>query len=60
MLALTIAEQMQGSETKHVFKRNHPGGAIGMNHQEVEKLKKEGVDFSFLELPSPSISAEDA
>lgn len=60
MLALTIAEQMQGSETKHVFKRNHPGGAIGMKHQEVEKLKKNGVDFSILELPSPSISAEDA
>jgi D-arabinose 5-phosphate isomerase GutQ len=29
MLALTIAETMHEEETKHVFKKNHPGGAIG-------------------------------
>jgi hypothetical protein len=29
MLALTVAEAMHEEETKHVFKKNHPGGAIG-------------------------------
>lgn len=60
MLALTVADQLHSSDTKHIFKRNHPGGAIGMNHREVEKLRRDGVDVSILELPSPSISAEDA
>jgi len=60
MLALTVADQLQGQDKKSVFQRNHPGGAIGMNHREVQKLKKSGIDVSILELPSPSISAEDA
>lgn len=29
MLALTVAEAMHEGQTKSVFKRNHPGGAIG-------------------------------
>ncbi|KAF2641132.1 sugar isomerase [Massarina eburnea CBS 473.64] len=29
MLALTLAEAMHAEETKAVFKKNHPGGAIG-------------------------------
>lgn len=29
MLALIVAEAMHEDETKHVFRRNHPGGAIG-------------------------------
>lgn len=29
MLALTVAEALHDEETKTVFKRNHPGGAIG-------------------------------
>ena len=59
MLALSIAEQIHGEEKRPIFKRNHPGGAIGMNHREVEKLKEDGVNVSILELPSPSISARD-
>ena len=60
MVALTVAEQMHGVESRReVFRRNHPGGAIGMRHEEVEELKKDGVAVSILELPSPSISAED-
>ena len=59
MLALTVADQMHGEGKKQVFKRNHPGGAIGMRHQEVESLTKDGKNVSILELPSPSISAED-
>ena len=59
MLALTLAGQLHREQKKEVFKRNHPGGAIGMNYREVEELKKDGVDFSVLELPSPSISAKD-
>ena len=59
MLALTVADQIHAGRTRQVFKRNHPGGAIGMNHKEAEKLKKDGVEFTVLELPSPSISAKD-
>lgn len=29
MLALTLAESMHQEDTKHVFRKNHPGGAIG-------------------------------
>jgi D-arabinose 5-phosphate isomerase GutQ len=59
MLALTVADEIHGDEKKHIFKRNHPCGAIGMSHTEVEELKKGGVEVSILELPSPSISGED-
>ncbi|QIX01421.1 hypothetical protein AMS68_006938 [Peltaster fructicola] len=58
MLALSVADQMHGSNSKEVFKRNHPGGAIGMNHREIDTLKKADVKLEVLELPSPSISAE--
>ena len=44
---------------REVFKRNHPGGAIGMTHRELEVVKKADVDVEALELPSPSISADD-
>lgn len=60
MLALTIADQMHGSEKKTIFRRNHPGGTIGMKHKEVKKLKRGDVDVAILELPSPTISAEDS
>jgi D-arabinose 5-phosphate isomerase GutQ len=59
MLALTVAHELHHGKTKEVFRTNHPGGAIGMNHREVEKLKKDGEDFTVLELPSPSITASD-
>ena len=59
MLALTIADQIHSDAKGQVFKRNHPGGAIGMNHREVEKLKMDGVEVSVLELPSPTISAKE-
>lgn len=42
MLALTVAETMHSGTTKQVFKKNHPGGAIGekskrrVDDQEVE------------------------
>lgn len=61
MLALTVADEMHGNGTRDVFARNHPGGAIGLSHQEAKKLKKsEEVDISIVELPSPSISAESS
>lgn len=59
MLALTVAAQLHGPRTKEVFKQNHPGGAIGMSHREIEQLKKDGEDFTLIELPSPSISGSD-
>ena len=59
MLVLTIAEQMHRSRKKEVFARNHPGGAIGMTHREVQALKKADVQLEVLELPSPSISGSD-
>ena len=58
MLGLTIANSLHREKTRDVFRRNHPGGAIGMTHREVEELKNDGVDVSVVELPSPSISAE--
>lgn len=58
MLALAVADQMHGSNSKEVFKRNHPGGAIGMNNREIDSLKKADVKLEVLELPSPTISAE--
>jgi D-arabinose 5-phosphate isomerase GutQ len=60
MLALTVADQLHGDTTKQVFKRNHPGGAIGMTHREVEALKEDGINISVLELPSPTISTMDS
>ena len=59
MLALSLAEQLNDEHPRQVFKRNHPGGTIGLTHQQVEQLDKDGVDFSVLELPSPSISGSD-
>jgi D-arabinose 5-phosphate isomerase GutQ len=59
MLALTIAEQMHRSRKKEVFARNHPGGAIGITHREVQATMKAKVNMELLELPSPSISGSD-
>ena len=45
MLMLTLAEAMHADDTKHVFKKNHPGGAIGETAkrkalaQEVDELE---------------------
>ncbi|KAH7397224.1 hypothetical protein BKA66DRAFT_566353 [Pyrenochaeta sp. MPI-SDFR-AT-0127] len=35
MLALTVAEALYEAETKTVFKRNHPGGAIGAKSRRI-------------------------
>ncbi|KAK5113350.1 hypothetical protein LTR62_003449 [Meristemomyces frigidus] len=59
MLALTIADEMHGGHKDAVFKRNHPGGAIGISEREVVKRKRRGENVVSLELPSPSISASD-
>lgn len=62
MLALTVAELLYrgGREGKReVFRRNHPGGAIGMSNREMKVVKKADVKVEVLELPSPSISASD-
>lgn len=59
MLALAVADQLHAEEKKAIFKRNHPGGSIGMDHREVEMLKKDGVDVSILELPSPTLLGRD-
>ncbi len=36
MLALTVAEAMHEEETKAVFQRNHPGGAIGAKSRRID------------------------
>ncbi|CAO2658353.1 Nn.00g060760.m01.CDS01 [Neocucurbitaria sp. VM-36] len=36
MLALTVAEALHEEETKSVFRRNHPGGAIGAKSRRVD------------------------
>ncbi|KAF1941722.1 SIS domain-containing protein [Clathrospora elynae] len=36
MLALTVAESLHQEETKSVFRRNHPGGAIGAKSRRIE------------------------
>ncbi|WPG98511.1 Hypothetical protein R9X50_00130200 [Acrodontium crateriforme] len=59
MLALTVAEKLHDNRTRDVFKRNHPGGAIGMTHREVERLAEDGVDFTVMELPSPCMTSEE-
>lgn len=43
MLALTVAESMHEEETKQVFKRNHPGGAIGDTARRAEDVVVEGT-----------------
>jgi hypothetical protein len=58
MLALTVADELHREKTKSVFQRNHPGGAIGMTMQDVERMKRADVDVSVVALPSPSVSAE--
>lgn len=61
MLALTVAEAMHDGKTSAVFKKNHPGGAIGAVTR-AEKNATVAVATTAglvtpLELPSPSISA---
>lgn len=58
MLVLTVAEQLHGQRKHTVFKRNHPGGAIGMARGEAKKPRRE-VIADDLRLPSPEISGED-
>lgn len=58
MLALTVANEMHQGSTNGIFKRNHPGGAIGVaTRGERAKTAKEPLPIS---LPSPSISSMDA
>jgi D-arabinose 5-phosphate isomerase GutQ len=59
MLALTAAQEMHGDNKDAVFKRNHPGGAIGISEREAKKRKRKGEDLVALELPSPCISGSD-
>lgn len=40
MLALTVAEALHAGATKAVFAKNHPGGAIGVQHRREEKELK--------------------
>lgn len=58
MLALTVANEMHQEPTSAIFKRNHPGGAIGISTR-AEKVTK-SVDVVSVALPSPSISSTDA
>lgn len=61
MLALTVAERLhagRGGCKREMFRRNHPGGAIGMRELQAV-AKKAKVKVEVLELPSPSISATD-
>lgn len=37
MLALTLAEALHQDDTKTVFRRNHPGGAIGAKTRRIEE-----------------------
>lgn len=60
MLALSVADEVHAEDKQLVFKRNHPGGAIGMTQLSTKKAKTSGVKLSVLELPSPTISAADA
>ncbi len=59
MLALSIADEIHAGSKQQIFKRNHPGGAIGMRHQELQRLKGHDTQVTILELPSPTITAED-
>ncbi|KAF2713796.1 sugar isomerase [Pleomassaria siparia CBS 279.74] len=43
MLALTVAEALHDEETKHVFRRNHPGGAIGDKARRIEDVVEDSV-----------------
>jgi hypothetical protein len=36
MLALTAAEALHQDDTRHVFRKNHPGGAIGAKKPKLE------------------------
>ncbi|CAK4033550.1 sugar isomerase [Lecanosticta acicola] len=56
MLALTTADEIHAGKTGDVFKRNHPGGAIGLTHREAESLKSTMIDAAPVELLSPSTS----
>lgn len=62
MLALTVGERIHTDKKSQVFKKNHPGGAIG----QVTKAEARADAYSEppspmpvtpLELPSPTISA---
>ena len=62
MLALTVAERLHEGRTSQVFRKNHPGGAIGALTRAaiVESQTKADpvtIEVTPLELPSPSISA---
>lgn len=56
MLALTVAEKIHIDETENVFRKNHPGGAIGEMPKTGNGPCIEAV--TPLELPSPTISAQ--
>lgn len=43
MLALTVAEALYEAETKTVFRRNHPGGAIGAKSRQIHREDAEIV-----------------
>ena len=64
MLALSIAEELhdaQQGQMRDVFARNHPGGAIGINHRKRAAMPQRVQDSAapLLELPSPQLSGED-
>lgn len=43
MLALTVAEALHEEKTRHVFQRNHPGGAIGAKSRRIEYEEVESI-----------------
>jgi D-arabinose 5-phosphate isomerase GutQ len=54
MLALTVAEAMYKNEeegVKDVFRRNHPGGAIGAKARKTEATVDAGVEVDGLATP---------
>ncbi|KAK0256148.1 hypothetical protein LTR91_000327 [Friedmanniomyces endolithicus] len=64
MLALTVAGEMHGGRMGEVFKRNHPGGAIGVEGRETtrkqrQRKRKGGEEGVVPELPTPCVSASD-
>jgi hypothetical protein len=43
MLALTVAGVLHEDDTKDIFRRNHPGGAIGAKARKIEVVEERDV-----------------
>jgi hypothetical protein len=51
MLALTLADAVHEEKTKHVFQKNHPGGAIGAKATTRFSSGKSDDEFSIRKKP---------